>query len=518
MKKLLTILSALTLISGTTTSIISCGGNHESSDIPSDSTAQDAKVLNDIANELNTKFLDFLNSNQVINSTDYGTIFDNFFGKVNESNQNVTLNPNDSDVKEEIKDITTLFQNYLNQVNIQIAQDYSNVYVSSYPVNWNHDQDSSSLGYIDLSQLSSLNPSVDITGLKAVSYQFNIHYNIEYKKISSSNNFTFNFIISNDPQKINQFQTESMAKLSGDIINYFSDEDIIIDKKLAYQKLYDNFDINYTTSHINLDNIVQSELISFLNSDPELTDIMQQVTWNDDKSILTLLSSAIDQTTNGIGVADSKYSSDHWAGKGFQPDQITPENFLPFYKQILKVFEIISDELQLASFNVNLAKISIAGLPLSGIVSNEGKPLTVTVGISKDGLDKKLFNFAKIVTSFMKNYHIESESDHWVLHVPKNLFDQIRNKKYDDALIDLTNDFINQEDIAKLEDIDMFTLGDETKQNHTWTIVDEHTIKLPKRITWNFDLMYGGKSINNSICYTPVTSWYFYLLIKDDLV
>ncbi|AHI58200.1 hypothetical protein P344_04375 [Spiroplasma mirum ATCC 29335] len=43
------------------------------------------------------------------------------------------------------------------------------------------------------------------------------------------------------------------------IINYFSGEYIIIYKKLAYQKLYDNFDINYTTSHINLDNIVQAE-------------------------------------------------------------------------------------------------------------------------------------------------------------------------------------------------------------------------------------------------------------------
>ena len=192
------------------------------------------------------------------------------------------------------------------------------MYVSSYPVNWNHDQDTSSLGYIiDLNQLSSLNTNVDITGLKAVSYQFNIHYNIEYKKILSSNSFTFNFIIFNDPQKINQFQTETMAKLSGDIINYFSGKDIIIDKKLSYQKLYDNFDINYTTSHINLDNIVQAELINFLNSDPELTDIMQQVTWNNDKSILTLLFSAIDQTTNRIGIADSKYSSDHWAGKEF---------------------------------------------------------------------------------------------------------------------------------------------------------------------------------------------------------
>ena len=63
----------------------------------------------------------------------------------------------------------------------------------------------------------------------------------------------------------------------------------------------------------------------------------------------------------------------------------------------------------------------------------------------------------------------------------------------------------------------MFTLGDETKQNHTWTIINDYTIKFPKRITWNFDLMYGDKSINNLIFYTPLTSWNFYLVIKDDL-
>ncbi|AHF57751.1 lipoprotein [Spiroplasma eriocheiris] len=518
MKKILTILGTISLTTGVATTLIACTGSKINNATPNTTTTKDAKVLNDIANMTTKYFLDFLGSNQFIDATEYGSqVFSEFFNSVSASQPTLTVKTDDKKFQEGIASINAIFKTYLNQINIQIAQEYSNVYVNSYPLTWNLDKNTSMLSYINLIKLNKLNPSVNINGLQAVNYQLNISYTINYKKLTAMNNFGFNFIVTNDPQRIKKFQTKSIAKISGAIYKYFNNNDIIIDKNPKYQKLYDKFDINYTKSHLVLDNIVQSELINFLNNDPDLSEIMQQVTWNDSQSILTLLSSAIDQTTNGMGVANPKYSSDRWAGVGFQPEQITPENFLNFYTDMLKIFKITEDKLQLASFNVNLAKINIAGMPLSSVVTNSGKPLTVTIAISKEGLKQKLINFATIITSFMKHYRIESASDHWIIHLPKELFNKIKTKKYDGALIDLNNDFLAQEDIKKLPDIEMFTLGDETKSKHSWVTRDEHTIGINKRWYWSFDLMFGNKTVDKSIFYTPLTSWYFYLNFKDDL-
>ncbi|WP_368487049.1 lipoprotein [Spiroplasma sp. DGKH1] len=517
MKKLLAILSVLTLSSGTATSIVACSKS-QNHDTNSESTvSKDAKVLNDISNKTNQYFLDFLESSQFIDTTQYGPkVFSEFFNSVTASQPTITIKADDPKFQEGIASINAIFKNYLNQINIKIAQEYSNVYVNSYPLTWNLDKNISTLNFINLEALKKLNPSVPTDSLLAVNYQLNISYTINYKELTAVNNFTFNHIVTNDPAKMKQFQTESMAKLSGKIVQYFSNGDIMIDKNAKFQKLYDKFDINYTTSHISLDNIVQSELISFLNSDSELTEIMKQLTWNDSQSILTLLSGAIDSTTNGAGEAKAENSSDHWAGRGFQPEQITPENFFKFYTNMLKVFQITGDTLQLANFNVNLAKISIAGMPLSGIVAKDGKPLNVNILISKEGLHQKLINFGTIITTFMKHYRVESESDHWIVHLPPELFNTMKSKKYTAALGDLTNDFLAQDGVDKLVDINLFTLGN-WASDQTWTVHDPHTIGIKRYGYWNFDFMFGNRKVDNSIFYTPLTSWHFYLNFKDDL-
>ncbi|AHF61142.1 hypothetical protein P344_04380 [Spiroplasma mirum ATCC 29335] len=218
MKKLLIILGTISLTVGAITTLIACTGSKTNNATPGATTTKDAKVLNNIVNKTNKYFLDFLNSNQYVDTTQYGSeVFANFFNNVNKQEPTAVIDIADSNFNQGINNINTIFKNYLDQINIKIAQEYSNVYVNSYPLTWNMEKNISTLNFINLEDLHNLNPGVGIDGLKAVSYQFNIHYNIEYKKISSSNNFTFNFIISNDPQKINQFQTETMTKLSGDI-------------------------------------------------------------------------------------------------------------------------------------------------------------------------------------------------------------------------------------------------------------------------------------------------------------
>ncbi|AHF61038.1 hypothetical protein P344_03660 [Spiroplasma mirum ATCC 29335] len=299
MKKLLIILGTISLTAGAITTLIACTGSKTNNATSGATTTKDAKVLNNIVNKTNKYFLDFLNSNQYVDTTQYGSeVFANFFNKVNKQEPTAVIDIADSNFNQGINNINTIFKNYLDQINIKIAQEYSNVYVNSYPLTWNLEKNISTLNFINLEDLHNLNPGVGIDGLKAVNYQLNINYTVKYKEITSINKFTFSFIVINNPDKIKQFQTESMAKLSRNIMKYFSGEDIIIDKNPNYQRLYDEFDINYSCAHINLDNIVQTELINFLNKDTDLTDLMKHVTWNDDKSILTLLSGALNDATS----------------------------------------------------------------------------------------------------------------------------------------------------------------------------------------------------------------------------
>ncbi|WP_368486568.1 lipoprotein [Spiroplasma sp. DGKH1] len=518
MKKLLTILSTLSLATTTATTIVACS-HHKDRNVEAESSASlDAKVLNDIVNKTNKYFLDFLNSNQYVDTTQYGSeVFANFFNKVNKQEPTAVIDIADSNFNQGINNINTIFKNYLDQINIKIAQEYSNVYVNSYPLTWNLDKNISTLNFINLEDLDKLNPGVGIDGLQAVNYQLNINYTVKYKAITSLNKFTFSFIVTNNPDKIKQFQTESMAKLSGNIVKYFSGGDIIIDKNPKYQRLYDKFDINYSRAHISLDNIVQTELIDFLNKDPDLTDLMQHVTWNDDKSILTLLSGALNDVTSGKAVPSLPQNSSYvWAGEGpFDPNKVTAEVFYKFLINLLQVFNISDDELQLANFNVNLAKISVAGMPLSGAVSKDGKPLNVIIGISKEGLKQKLMNYSQIVVSFYKEYRIESYKDHQILHVSSKVFDELKSApNYTESLPFLFNDFLEKENIKNLPDIGLFYLADATISNTVgwpgrWTTINENQLKYKDGgHGYSFSFMFGDHTFDNSISYSPWSNTY----------
>ncbi|WFG96997.1 hypothetical protein M1771_03060 [Spiroplasma citri] len=53
---------------------------------------------------------------------------------------------------------------------------------------------------------------------------------------------------------------------------------------------------------------------------------------------MSLLTSAINNTTNGVDVVRKNTASYVWTGKEYQPDKITPENFVKFYRALVNVF------------------------------------------------------------------------------------------------------------------------------------------------------------------------------------
>ncbi|WP_338963674.1 hypothetical protein [Spiroplasma endosymbiont of Sarcophaga carnaria] len=156
-----------------------------------------------------------------------------------------------------------------------------------------------------------------------------------------------------------------------------------------------------------LDTIVQNELSTALQADSGLGDIRDSITYAPDEEILALLNSIINPDTNGVTPSlpeDEKYT---WVNTGYAPDKLTPENFLTYYGEKLNILtSTTGPKLQLGQFKVNLAKVLVAGIPLAGVVLNDGKPFYINIGITRDGMINKIKNFGRIIAAFYKYYQI----------------------------------------------------------------------------------------------------------------
>ncbi|MBW1242589.1 MAG: hypothetical protein EIB84_07595 [Spiroplasma poulsonii] len=60
-----------------------------------------------------------------------------------------------------------------------------------------------------------------------------------------------------------------------------------------------------------------------------------------------------------------------------------------------------------------MAKILVAGIPLSGVILNEGNPFYLSVGITRDGMIEKIKNFGRIISTFYQYYKITWDIKVW---------------------------------------------------------------------------------------------------------
>ncbi|APE74492.1 hypothetical protein [Spiroplasma citri] len=227
---------------------------------------------------------------------------------------------------------------------------------------------------------------------------------------------------------------------------------------------------------------------------------------------MSLLTSAINNTTNGVDVVRKNTASYVWTGKEYQPDKITPENFVKFYRALVNVFNIGGQNLRLADFHVNLVKIQVAVFPLSGAVMNDGQALKVQVEITEEGLTNKLMEFGRLVVAFYNHFKLESNEHSGVFHLSEEAFTEIlnlKNRKYKDVLKILIDDFKEAYKGKNLPGLDIFTTGNWEKRVHEVSLnKTKDTFSLRRRAVWNFDLLFVP---NNAVCYTGWTSTLFTL-------
>ncbi|AOX44070.1 hypothetical protein S100390_v1c07340 [Spiroplasma sp. NBRC 100390] len=426
MKKLLNIFGTIFLIFTMINVVIGCkpkGTVTHETDEDSDQT-KDVEVLHEIINEISDNFTNYSINNSYINSEQHKTQFAPFYGLALKDKSKVNIMATTEGVDEAIAIINDGFESVFDDLNREIQAKYSNFYFAMEPMTLERDKITYTLQYIDVAKLGEI-AKITVENTNAVALHYNVNYTVRYKKLVSAQQFTLKYIITDNLDIMTPLLNGTIEAVSIVIRDYFANNKIILSETSAYKTLYNNFDINYAQEHARLDNLVQFQLNNDLKAVPNISSLYSQLTWNVNEKLLDLETSILDKNTNGqslYGNSNNDYS--HWAGEGYGDDKLTVENFVDFYKtKMLKIDNNIED-IPIATFKVNLSRITIAGCPMFGIVTDAGVPISVPVIINKNDFQTKLVNFGKIVVALIKMFHIQG---HWQFHISASIWDKVTN-------------------------------------------------------------------------------------------
>ncbi|WHQ36686.1 lipoprotein [Spiroplasma sp. SV19] len=485
MKKLLTILGALTITTVGTVNIVSCTvrPNDNSSDT-NGSMQNDMAILTKIASKVSKNINDYANNGNLKDSNAYPQL-DSFYDLVSESQPSIEISASSGDHKEGLSIIKNGLKVVFENVNQQIKDEYSNYYINTMPLSFEETRDKFVLNYINLTKVAEIT-GTDISNLKTVQLQYSFMLNLDYKKLNQKMPFTISFLISNDIEKIGKLVNGTIAEVTKVLVSYFKDYmNIVIDKNNDFKSIYNNFQVNYVGDVKALDDIFVTKLGQNIKDDSTISlKLKQGIAFDDtgNKRLMKVVSSTITAENSGQipkNLDLGNYQPALWAGEGVNPTGLTANNFVKAYRESLPVFNVDKENMMLAKLNVNLNYISIYGLPLSGILMINDQIYESNILISRQGLNNKLTNFGEIIVAFHKYYNIDIRKrkgeNTWnntinnssIFHV-KDVLSDLKNNidSKDKILRKLLSNFKKSEVAQGLTDLNLFNiynLIDDTK-------------------------------------------------------
>ncbi|WP_424526447.1 hypothetical protein [Spiroplasma endosymbiont of Glossina fuscipes fuscipes] len=474
----------------------------------------DLKILNEISKKVSSVFQTYAMEKTLVDVHDYSTEeFEKLFTMVTSNDPQQELKLNDTNIGKALQALVNGFSAVFDNVNREIADQYSNYYIDTLPLSTDAKDYKFMLNYIDIGKLDSL-VNIDVNNLKGVRLDFRLEVKIQFKTLETRVPFLIQYTITNDKVKMQKILAAVTGAVSKAIVKFFNSmaKDIIVDQNPAFRSIYDNFDLNYAFDHTMLDAIVQKELNAALQADNEFGEIRNSITYAKDEQILVLLNSIINPDTNGVTPVipdDEKYT---WVNTGYAPEKLTPENFLEYYGEKLNILTSTSgSKLQLGQFKINLAKILVAGVPLSGVVLNNGKPFYLSVGITRDGMIEKIKNFGRIISTFYKYYKITWDIKVWkegALFLDVDFWNGLEKQVKDEGLSHrkiwriLLNKFKNDPQNKGLPDIDKFWVITEIV-DLVPVIGSDRSLSIYARRNYSLRFNFGVNATTNNIYYTP---------------
>ncbi|WHQ36573.1 hypothetical protein [Spiroplasma sp. SV19] len=525
MKKVLALLGTCSLITTGVTTVISCSTKPDVNPAEDDNDIRkDLDVLLSIMNEAHTAFLNYANEKAVLNIDDYKIPeLNQLFGLVNSSKKE-----DDLDLKTVFgEQINNFFENnfksVFDNINRQIANEYSNYYVDSMPFTFKTSPSTLKVNYVDLTQLEKLTTE-PIKDLKAVVVNYSFGYTGSFKTLTNPTRFNIKYVITNNPNLIKTLMLDLTNKIGKVLIDFINkNPEIIIDQNVAFKETYEKFSVYYKHDTT----LINKNMLTFLDAmfkDNAVTkEIMESVNYDSTQDILDLQTATINNENSiNVNLPDwrMKYQTPAaWAGSGKQPAGLTPENFVKFYRSNMKIFEDTSKDLTLATFSINFNKIIVAGLPLLASGFNDNKPLMVQINISQNGLTTKLTNFGNIIVALLKYYNVDLKVLGWTsFYISKSLFDEVETRWKGKNLVNLADVYnrllqdFKQSDIAKtLLDLELFSIQNFRsywiKLDFNYASTGARSFSIQNAAMW-WSLGFGfGHSKNSAIVYTAWTFW-----------
>ncbi|UNF61235.1 hypothetical protein [Spiroplasma poulsonii] len=176
------------------------------------------------------------------------------------------MNLNDENVGSGLNALINGFLTIFDNVNREIADQYSNYYINTLPLSADVKGYQFMLNHIDTEQLRSL-ANVDVNNLQGVRLDFKLEVKIQFKTLETRVPFLIQYTVTNDKVKMEEILTAVTGTVSKAIVKFFNSmaENIIVDENPAFRSIYENFDLNYAFDHSMLDVIVQKELDAALH-------------------------------------------------------------------------------------------------------------------------------------------------------------------------------------------------------------------------------------------------------------
>ncbi|WHQ36578.1 lipoprotein [Spiroplasma sp. SV19] len=408
MKKLLTILTSAGLLVPTVNSIISC--NSHPKHVPDDDAGEgtnDVEIINKIMKKVKETFKAWWDKKATIDINTYPDQITKFQELVDnvKKHDNLTLVGKKISQWRFLDQLVTGFKTEFENINREIANEYSNFYLHTMPLSIEPNDIMFTLSHINFDNLAKL-LTVNNNSIMGITINFKVSYQIKFKNLEQRDSIDGLVVICNDIEALNGIQE--------DLENYF----IAFIDELFKKKNYNAV----AKSNISFDRIYVSNTV-WPHIEQELRAIgivfkgrigMWRVDYSYDYDREFQLYNRMLKSNSVLP----------WAGEGYNAEKLTPENFLEFYKQNYFSPRTIQDYYVkgiMAYFRPDT--LTIENLPFKSTrIDLKNKIYLIK---EKAKIDEDLNQFAKTTMQLWQYYQIETYNDKLVFKVNQDDFDNL---------------------------------------------------------------------------------------------
>ncbi|WP_425380560.1 hypothetical protein [Spiroplasma endosymbiont of Stenodema calcarata] len=298
----------------------------------------------------------------------------------------------------------TAFEAEFDNLNHEIKNEYSNYYINAMPLSLASNDISFTLQNINFDNLAKLFlfNNDNIVGIKL---SFNIRYEFKFKDLQQHDELNGLVVICNDLEVLSGIQNN----LEKQFLLFVDD----IFKKQNYEIVgTGNYDFNYANGY----NSILPVITKALEEKELLYQNQFVLSWNN-------------KIRAGFNFNRPLYKSGSvlaWAGERYDPEKLTVEKFLEFYKQEYFKLNINGDYYIKASVSSFVPRtFTIENLPFNYIYSSKELVAPIKVLIPKDILDEKLNKFTETTMRLWQYYQLETYNDKLVFKLTEDDFSNL---------------------------------------------------------------------------------------------